>query len=385
MATSLLAASSQDRAAERAESVRWNAMNDRTSPRGPVNARSDRTGWLQSGAFEIASDVYRIPLPLPHDGLRAVNVYAVREPAGWALVDCGWRHPETVAALRAGLAQLRADGTAITKVLATHSHYDHYGLTAYVREHSGAEIMLGRVELDSLAPALDGGDWAQAVAHRATWLRRHGAQEVLSEIEAQEEQEDFESVRAESRWESPDRVLDAGDHIVVGGRTLEAILTPGHSRGHIMYLDRANRLLFAGDHVLPHITPSVGFEPFSDGKALERFLASLRAVRDLDVDVVLPGHGPVFDDLAVRVDELLAHHDTRLGASHDALARPGVATAFDVAARLTWTRHERLFSELDALNRLLATGETVTHLEYLADHGRATRHDSPERITYTPN
>lgn len=33
--------------------------------------------WVEAGAFEVAPGVYRIPLPLPNDGLRAVNVYAV--------------------------------------------------------------------------------------------------------------------------------------------------------------------------------------------------------------------------------------------------------------------------------------------------------------------
>jgi glyoxylase-like metal-dependent hydrolase (beta-lactamase superfamily II) len=343
----------------------------------------DRTGWLGPGTSEAAPGVYRIPLPLPQDGLRAVNVYAIRDGAGLVLVDTGWRHPETVAALREGLRELGSNGSDITRVLATHSHYDHYGLTAFIREHSGAEIRLGREEVESLRPALEDGNWGRADEHRRQWLVAHGAQKLLEQIEREGSSEDYEAVRAKERWEAPDRLVDHGDVIELHDRRLEAVLTPGHTRGHLAYLDRDNRLLFAGDHVLPHITPSLGFEPFTDGRALERFLVSLRQVHDLDVELVLPGHGPVFEDLAGRVDELLAHHDARLEASASAVAKPGQHYAADVATHLLWTRHDWRFDDLDGLNRLLAVGETVTHLEFLAEAGRLIRIEHADgSITY---
>ena len=87
---------------------------------------------------------------------------------------------------------------------------------------------------------------------------------------------------------------------------LEAKLTPGTRARHLMFIDREAGLVFGGDHLLPHITPSLGFESFGDGKALERFLASLADIRDLPARHVLPGHGPVFEDLRGRVVELEA-------------------------------------------------------------------------------
>jgi glyoxylase-like metal-dependent hydrolase (beta-lactamase superfamily II) len=318
--------------------------------------RNDRTGWIEPGAFEVAPGVYRIPLPLPRDGLRAINVYAIEDGGRLVLVDCGWRHPKTTDALRAGIAAIGAEPKDIKLVLATHAHYDHYGLTAYIRDHSGATIALGSAELKSFELALHGRGWEQQKEFRAEWMARHDASDILAEIEAQSNEEDY-----------------AGEVVEPPARRLIAHLTPGHTRGHIAFEDPDARLLFAGDHVLPHITPSLGFESFPDGKALERFLPALRAVRDLDVGLVLPGHGPVFDDLAVRVDELLAHHDTRLAGCMDIVRSEGPATARTVAQGLTWTRHETPFSELDVFNSLLAVSETVTHLELLADTDRLRR------------
>lgn len=342
---------------------------------------ADRYAWQEPGTFEVAPGVHRIPVPLPQDGLRAINVYAIVEDDGLVLVDTGWRHPDTVAALRAGLATLGSDGSDIKRVLATHCHYDHYGLTAYIRENSGAEILLGRTEVESLEPAIH-GSWALAREHRRKWMERHHAGALLDAMEAAEDQDNYESVRAESRWENPDRMLDDGEIIELQDHRIEAILCPGHTRGHIAYFDRDNGLLFAGDHVLPHITPSLGFEPFTDGQALGRFIASLNKVRDLPARLVLPGHGPVTDDLAGRVDELLAHHDKRLADSERAAAVP--SSAVDVANQLTWTRREHAFADLDVFNQMLAAAETVTHLEYLLDTGRVTREvDADGRATYT--
>ena len=89
----------------------------------------------------------------------------------------------------------------------------------------------------------------------------------------------------------------------------------------------------------------------------------------------------MFEDLAGRVDELLAHHDTRLAACVAALDE-GPRTAAEVARVLTWTRRERPFASLDTFNSMLATTETITHLELLADRGDATREQDGEVVRY---
>ena len=63
--------------------------------------------------------------------------------------------------------------------------------------------------------------------------------------------------------------------ITLADRRLEPLPTPGHTRGHLCFLDAAAELLFAGDHVLPHITPSIGFEPAGNRMALRDYLSSL--------------------------------------------------------------------------------------------------------------
>jgi glyoxylase-like metal-dependent hydrolase (beta-lactamase superfamily II) len=336
-----------------------------------------RYAWTEPGVHAVAPGVHRIVCPLPNDGLKAVNVYALTGDDGIALIDTGWRTDAITAALTEGFAALGASLSDLTAIVSTHSHYDHYGLAAYLRELSGAPVYLGEHERLNLASAIEREEFERYIADRRALLLRHGARTLADELAAIGFT--FEQVQRRGFASWPDRWVADGERLNVGGRVLEARLTPGHSRGHLMFL--SDDLLFAGDHVLPHITPSLGFEAFTDGHALEAFLASLRASRDLPARLVLPGHGPVFEDLSGRVDELVAHHDARLAACADALAS-GPLTAHEVAGRLTWTRRERPFADMDLFNRMLATTETITHLELLARRGDVTREQQEGVVRY---
>jgi glyoxylase-like metal-dependent hydrolase (beta-lactamase superfamily II) len=327
--------------------------------------------WTDSGAHAVAPGVRRIVCPLPMDGLRAVNVYAIDDGDGVALVDTGWNHPDILAALTAAIGAFER----VTTIICTHSHYDHYGLAGTLREWSGAPVLLGSEERANLSGVLEAGGYQRSSALARERMTLHGAAALLGASDG-----NYERVRARGPWVLPDRELADGERIELADRVLEAKLTPGHTRGHLMFLDRDAGLVFGGDHLLPHITPSLGFESFGDDKALERFLGSLAGIRDLPARHVLPGHGPVFDDVGGRVRELEAHHAARLEACHDALDGP--ATAFAVAQRITWTRHKRPFDALNRFNQMLAVTETITHLELLADRGELRRERDDGLLRY---
>lgn len=112
----------------------------------------DRDAWTRPGSHPVADGVHRIVCPLPHDGLRAVNVYAIDDGDGVALVDTGWNHPDIVAALESALGSLGR----ITAIICTHSHYDHYGPAGRLREWSGAPVLLGPSDAGELRRERDG-------------------------------------------------------------------------------------------------------------------------------------------------------------------------------------------------------------------------------------
>jgi glyoxylase-like metal-dependent hydrolase (beta-lactamase superfamily II) len=326
--------------------------------------RKDAEGvadWTSPGAYEVSPDLFRIPLPLPNDGLRAVNVYALLDESGVGLIDSGWAIPEARVQLEQSLALLGRGMSEIHRILVTHVHRDHYTQGLLLRREFGAHISLGAGEKPSLDIIMRPGQGPTML--RLTELRQYGAGAI-----AEAAGKLLQSEARETVWEAPDEWLRPG-RVELGGRVLDAVATPGHTMGHLVFHDASRAQLFAGDHILPTITPSIGFEAGPKANPLRDFMNSLAAMRQLPDARLLPAHGPVTESVHARVDELVAHHGGRLDAT-EAAVHAGATSAYEVAKILPWTRRLRTFDELDAFNQLLAVNETAAHLLLLVSQGR---------------
>jgi glyoxylase-like metal-dependent hydrolase (beta-lactamase superfamily II) len=338
---------------------------------------SDSDDWAAPGAYQVGDGIWRLPLPLPNDGLRAVNVYVIEADHGLVAVDGGWAVTEARRALENALRAIGYTVRDIRRFLVTHLHRDHYSQAVAIRRELGTRVGLGIGERESLRlVTTPGGRPVQALLDQ---LAAAGAQPVIARLaEAGYGQPD----PSLDRNLEPDEWLAAGQVVdVAAGRRLVAVHTPGHTRGHLVFVERDAGVLFAGDHVLPHITPSIGFEPAPPHLPLRDYLDSLRRVRAMPDLRLLPAHGPPAPSVHRRVDELLAHHDQRLQACLDAVAPTG-STGYEVARRLPWTRRNRTFDTLDAFNQMLAVCEAVAHLDLLVHQGRLTRDEHNGRRVY---
>ncbi|WP_193606712.1 MBL fold metallo-hydrolase [Nocardioides lijunqiniae] len=355
---------------------------DPAAPRDPgvstAHAVSPDSGehWTAEGAWRVADGILRIPLPLPMDGLRAINVYVIETDDGLTLVDGGWAIPVARELLERCLRDVGYGLGDLRRFLVTHVHRDHFTMATVLGQELGIDVALGADE----KPALD-------LLNNIEDLTENPFVEVLVSAGAREVAEQW--VRMDDDREPPDMSIWAypgtwleGDHeIAVGHRTLDAVHTPGHTPGHFVFAERAAGLLFAGDHVLPTITPSIGFTMPEVDQPLGHFMASLTKVRGLPDLTILPAHGPVAPSSHARVDELLAHHERRLDDSARLLGA-GPVTAYDVAQGLGWTRHETPFAKLDVFSQGMAAMETKAHLELLVARGRATREAAPDGLRY---
>jgi glyoxylase-like metal-dependent hydrolase (beta-lactamase superfamily II) len=313
--------------------------------------------WTIPGVFTAAPGVHRIPLPLPNDALKAVNVYAIDDGDGLVLIDSGWSLALARTQLEAALASLGHRLGDVTRFLITHVHRDHYTQAVQLRREFGSRISLGIGERPSLELSVAGLEIRLSPQLRR--LRACGAAKIADRFQAT-----IGDMPARAEWELPDEWIAGPAAIALAARKLDPLPTPGHTRGHLCYLDAAAGLLFAGDHVLPHITPSIGFEPALASLPLGDYLQSLRLVRELPDTMLLPAHGPVTGSVHARVDALLAHHAERLDATERAVAG-GADTAYEAARVLRWTRRERHLDDLDPFNQMLAILETAAHLDLL--------------------
>lgn len=332
--------------------------------------------WAAEGAWPVADGIHRIPLPLPMDGLKAVNVYAIEGDDGLTLVDGGWAIPVARDLLDRCLRSIGAGFGDIRRFLVTHVHRDHFTMATVLGHEYGAEVALGLPERPALELLHGAADFTENPFSAV--LRTAGAHAV-AEAWAQGPGE----LPDPAWWAFPDTWLDGDLTVDLGNRAVDAVHTPGHTPGHYVFADRPAGLLFAGDHVLPTITPSIGFTVPADDLPLGDFLASLTRVRSLPDLRILPAHGPVAPSSHARVDELLAHHEHRLDLCLASVRARGSAVAAAVATDLGWTRHERSYDDLDVFNQGMAAMETKAHLDLLVARGLAAAVDSADGVVYS--
>jgi glyoxylase-like metal-dependent hydrolase (beta-lactamase superfamily II) len=269
-----------------------------------------------------------------------LNAWLVDSGDGWVLIDTGMQIPSSWNALDRGVRDAGVAWEDVRHIVITHMHPDHVGLVLRAREASGAPVLMHGLDADLLNQF--------AVPERAEhWngvaLGLAGSPpDKIGPVNAA-----FHMLTVKFPSLAPDRVLQGGERI---GR-LEVIWTPGHSPGHVCLFDRERKLLFGGDHILETTSPNIGWLP--DGDPLGDYLESLRSLVDLDIDVVLPGHGGEITDHRAWIAGALAHHAERLERIAEFCAeRP--LTAHELSTRL-WQR------ELDPINYRFAIFEVLAH------------------------
>ncbi|MGW4066077.1 MBL fold metallo-hydrolase [Nocardia grenadensis] len=335
--------------------------------------------WTRPGIYEVADGIFRIPLSMPNDGLRAVNVYAVVSGDELVLVDGGWADPNAHRELATALTGIGRSIDRIATIAVTHAHRDHYTLAVSLRTRYGSRIELGRREGPTVAAMIDGS--GRGLDSQGGRLIAAGAADLLDRLAGPGSRAPQGYVTEE--FGLPDRWLDDGDAVRTGSRTLRAVHTPGHTDGHMTFVDDTAHVLFSGDHILPTITPSVGFEPIPTRDPLGSYLESLRIVATGPALGLLPSHGPVTDDAGHRARELIDHHAERLDRIRT-LCADGLRTARAIANASTWTRRGRPFHELGLFDQVLAVVETLLHLDHLVIRGELrSRVDSAGTHIYT--
>jgi glyoxylase-like metal-dependent hydrolase (beta-lactamase superfamily II) len=307
---------------------------------------------------DLGAGIVQLRLPMTGNPLGYINGYLVEENDGYTLVDCGWKADDVLAALHAGLAQLGRSLADVKRVAITHAHYDHYGLAGTLVRAGVPELVMHPVE------------WTFAERHFSdpiemdriadAWIAKNGFH--LHDVVGT----DLPHHRADLI--APTRTLDDGQHL---GR-LRAVWTPGHTPGHLCFIDEPTGRMLTGDHILDPITPHVGVWFPERGDPIGEYVASLAKCRTLGATGVLPAHGEPFPDLIARVDALLEHEAERERQVVTTLAL-GDAMAADVARMLRWTSKHRAFEDLSEAHQQFAVAETLAHCEHLRARGVATR------------
>ena len=306
---------------------------------------------------EVFPHVYGVTLPLPFE-LESVNVYLVALERGYLLIDCGMETEPSFETLQRAIAERGLAWSDIRQILLTHMHPDHMGMSARLLELTGAELLMHEAEARHLRLLTEAD-------RRIPWLDQvYGQAGVPKALEAKMESHFFH-IRKNFHALAPARLLSGGDEVETSVGRLRVLWTPGHSPGHICLYSAERKLLFSGDQILENITPNVAWHPGRD--ALAEFLESLERLVDLDVDLILPGHGEPFSGHRAWIAQTIGHHRNRCDAILG-LVRATPRTAHQMVAEL-WRR------PLSPINHHFAIFEVLAHLEHMQRQGRVSHRE----------
>jgi glyoxylase-like metal-dependent hydrolase (beta-lactamase superfamily II) len=315
--------------------------------------------------MEILNGVHQIKTPAPESASWYTNVYVIEGGDGHILVDSGWDSQESLWALQEGIKAANLKLRDIKKVVITHIHPDHYGLSTKIKQICGAQVAMHRIDADFIFPRYK--DFADLVQQTEELLRQNGAPA-----------EELPQLKEASLWankyvtpDSPEVMLEDGDTISNDSFEFEVLWTPGHSPGHICLYERAKKFIFTGDHVLYDTVPRVSFNPQSSDNPLGDYTSSLKKLESLRVHFILPGHGPVFNALGLRIEKILQHHEERKRAIMRTL-HDGLKTAYEISQQIPWmvNRGSTAFRDLGVWDRRMAVTETIAHLKLLMEEDR---------------
>jgi len=313
---------------------------------------------------EVADGVWQLKVPVPIP-LVFVSAYMIEGDVGWTLVDTGFDYPEGREAWERGAASVGCDlRREVARIIVTHYHPDHLGAARWLQGLSDAPVKMLGEEITHSREIWTNRDLSGFVGH----LTGNGMDRARAEKAAS-------GMRSEMPLPGEMVPLREGEKLELGAITGRVLRAEGHADYQIMLHDEGRKLLLAADHVLLKITPNIGMWPDVKPHPLARYLRSLEELRGLPVDLVLPGHGPLFHDLDDRIDELISHHAERLEEMRRQIEdRP--KTPFEVSRKV-------FRYGLSVYEQCFALAETLAHLDHLADEGRAERVDGdPSRILY---
>jgi len=309
---------------------------------------------------EIFPGLYQMPLTLSGFDPGSVNSYIFKTADGLTAIDTGWDLPESYASLESQLKEIGGNFTDINQVILTHFHIDHLGfiprlqkvrtVKVYMHEKDLELLKIRYTDVDNFLPMTD------------YFLQTHGF--PAAELTPPEFQLPLpQGISAIS----PDVLLHGGEDLQVGTYHLKVIHTPGHTPGHVTFYEPQRKFLVSGDMLLPNIVTNAAFHVQHIEYPMELYLNSLRTLKQLDIDMVLPGHDHTFTNARQRIDELFRDHAIKSTVILKSFQPGHPQNAYQISQMLAVSKRTGVsrWAQMTGWEKRFAVLQAIAHLKSL--------------------
>ncbi|SMQ85686.1 Glyoxylase, beta-lactamase superfamily II [Devosia lucknowensis] len=301
-----------------------------------------------------AEDIVCLRLPMPAFG--GVTAFLLGEPGRQAILDTGAPGAETAAIW---LSLLDGRSNAVESIVCSHAHIDHVGQAGMLVRHTGAPLLMSRVEHEDIA-RLSTMDRQQRQASATTFY-----DQCAIPVDKRAPPIDYSSLAPFPR---PAAHLHDGETVELGGIAFEVWIGGGHSRAPVCLLSRERKVFLAADQLLMGSGPQVPVQAERpDDDMLGDYFRFLDRLDTLPDDlVVFPGHGDPVREFKRQVAAIREAHRQRLTRLLEGMQ--GEMTCADMAPLLFANPSPRLISRMPYLlrpmaNYLVAEGQLQARLD----------------------
>jgi glyoxylase-like metal-dependent hydrolase (beta-lactamase superfamily II) len=310
----------------------------------------------------VAPGVHWIRMRLPFQ-LNHINLWLLEDGDGWTVIDTGIRDGQTADAWKQLFAGAMGN-RPVKRVIVTHLHPDHVGMAGWLVRRFEVELWMSRTDY-LLCRNL--------VADTGQEAPKEGLQFYRAAGYAAEALEDYRTRfggfgRGVYHLPNAYRRMQEGEEIEIGDRVWRVVVGRGHAPEHVCLWCQEDNLFISGDQILPRISSNVSLFPTEPrANPLKDWLDSCAQIGALlpTETLVLPAHNEPFVGAALRFQELIDEHEANLEKLSALCAEP--RRAVDCFPALFRAR-------ITGGNYMMATGESLAHLNCLEARGRIRRY-----------
>lgn len=321
--------------------------------------------------FEVAADLFWLRMPLPMS-LDHINLWLIKDHDQWVIVDSGIDDPSCQEVWNT-VFETVIEPHSVGKIIVTHFHPDHMGLASWLAAKCDCKVWMTEGEFKHY----------RSILARSPEKDQQGIETFIKELGLDQQQAQFyakfyypDDKPADTRVQESDvHFIQPGNVISIGNYKYEIVMGNGHSPEHACLYCEELEVMISGDQALPRISSNVSvYVSNRDQNPLGDWLDSCHRLRDnIPSDtLILPSHQEPFIGIDLRMQQLIDDHNIQLEKLRQAMSEP---------INTEQARNTLFNRKLGTVDTLLATGETVAHLNYLLHSEEAKKWSSEDQVS----